>query len=510
MKFKIIITFFCFLSSLSVTAQDKYDYQWIAGYPPYKANSLYGAYKMDFNEDSLKFILEPKASLITYFSTASICNKNGKLVLYSNGCQIHNGNFELVEGCENINPGNAWDSGCSDIQDASYPSIQSEIFLPYPELENKYFYLAHKKDFSQQYFNDKYYTEFYQCNIIDMSLNDSLGKSIDNFAIEYPDVVKSYNLAACKNANGKDWWVINISFNSKKFYRILLTKDGISGPWEQNGGPPRDTFQTVGQSVFSPDGKKYACIYSSSGIAWVMDFNRQTGLFSNLQILNYETMKGWDFRGIAFSPNSKYIYVSAGYYLYQFDATTDSIQKSKLLIDENDGYALPGWPYYIPFGIAQLGPDGKIYIGQFAGSIRQWSIINNPDALGSGCNFKQHSLLFPGWSYATPPIQPNFRLGPDTTTSLKQIPKYRVEMKTWYNPSSKIIKCWVQHLSAEKDLYTISVYDITGRTLMSQKITNPQYQEDISLDGSSLVPGVYIVNLMDKGRVFVSGKVMVY
>jgi len=68
----------------------------------------------------------------------------------------------------------------------------------------------------------------------------------------------------------------------------------------------------------------------------------------------------------------------------------------------------------------------------------------------------------------------------------------------------------LQHLSTEKDMYTITVNDITGRTLISDKIVNPQYQEDISLDGSVLVSGIYIVNLMDKGRVLVSGKVMVY
>jgi WD40 repeat protein len=294
------------------------------------------------------------------------------------------------------------------------------------------------------------------------------------------------------------------------FYRVLLTKDGVSGPWEQENGPPRDSTSSNGQSVFSPDGKKYACIYSSIGKAWVMDFDRNTGLLSNLKILNYDLKEDWGVRGISFSPNSKFLYVSADYFLYQYDLEAADIQGSEILIDYNDGYTLPGLSKLILFGYQQLGPDGKIYIGQYLGSIRQWSTINKPNEKGKECDFQQHSLTFPVYSIATPPIQPNFRLGQDTTNSISQVPFFNIEMNSWYNPSSKIIKCWLQHLPTEKGLYNITVNDITGRTLISEKIINPQYQEDVSLDGSALVPGVYIVNLMEKGSVLVSGKVMAY
>ena len=513
MKIKLVMTFIISLIFLGniLIAQEKFDYQWVVGYPQNDTTlSNYGAYLMDFNDNILKLIKETKATLRTFVSTASICDKNGKLAMYSNGCQIHNGDFELIEGCENINPGNAWDNYCNDFTFASYPTIQSQIILPIPEEENQYIYLTHKKEFSQKYFDDNYYTEFYNCTVIDMSLNNGKGKSKDNYIIEYPDNVKGYNLSACKHANGKDWWIINLSYNSKKFYRLLLTKNGISGPWEQLNGPERDTLDELGQSVFSPDGKKYACIYLASGKAWIMNFDRNTGLFSNLQILDFETKKDWHLRGVAFSPNNKYLYVAADYFLYQYNTDTSDVQSSKILIDSNDGYGLPDWPYFITFGIEQLGPDGKIYIGQLLGSLRQWSIINKPDEKGIACDFKQHSLLFPVYSIPTPPIQPNFRLGPDTTTSIKQIPIYQVEMKSWYNSSFKIIKCWLQHLPQEKGFYNITVNDITGRTLKSLKITNPQYQEDISLDGSALVPGVYIVNFIDHGRVLVSRKLFIY
>ncbi len=511
MKLNLFILLLLFLVGNLCIAQEKFDYQWVIGYPPSGGDSsLFGACLMDFNDDTLKFIKIPEANLYTVRQVSSICNKDGKLALYSNGCVLHNGEFNLVEGCNNINPGNVWDSYC-DKEEPSYPTLNSQIILTVPEQENQYFYLTHRIDFSKKYYNDEYFTEFYHFTIIDKSLNNGKGKAIINSDIEYPDVVHGYNLSVCKHANGKDWWIINHSLNSKKFYRVLLTKDGISGPWEQDGGPPRkDNEEAIGQSVFSPDGKKYACIYSNSGHVWVFDFDRKTGLLSNKIDLDYQIKKDWDIRGVAISPNSRYLYIAADYYMYQFDLFSPDIQKSQILLDKNDGYNLPGWPFYVIFGSSQLAPDGKIYVGQFSGGCRQWSVINKPNEQGTTCDFKQHSLLLPVWSSPNVPIQPNFRLGPDTTTSIKQIPQYQAEMKSWYNPSSKIIKCWVQHLPTEEDFYTITINDITGRSLISKKVLNPQYQEDISLDGSTLVSGVYFVNLMDKSGLLVVGKVMVY
>lgn len=513
MKLNFFIFHLLFFSSFLCVAQEKFSNQWVVGYPPDKGQgSVYGAYLMDFNDDSLKLVNIPKASLVTYTSAPSICNKDGKLQLYSNGCQIHNGDFQVVEDCENINPGEAWDDYCSDQSFASYPLTQSELFLPYPDYENMYFHLTHKKEFSQKYNWDQfqYFTEMYQCHVIDMNLNNGNGKSINTFILKYPEVIKGYNLAACKHANGKDWWIINYSFNTKTFYRLLLTKDGLSGPWEQADGPPRDSDNSVGQSNFSFDGKKYACIYSATGKVWLMDFDRKTGLFSKLQILNYETYPDWDFRGVAFSPNNQYLYISAGYYLYQFDIKATNIQDSKILIDTYDGYEFPAWPIANVFGFEQLAPDGKIYVGQFSGSVRHWSVINKPNEPGIACEFKQHSLFFPGFSLPATPIQPNYALGPDTTTFTKSVPNYQLSMKSWFDASSKVIKCWLQNLPKDKDTYTLSVNDITGRALISQKLSIPKYQEDINLDGSDLVPGVYIINLLDKDNRVAYDKVMVY
>ncbi len=513
MKYKLVVFFFYFLGSFFCVAQEKFDHQWVVGYPPEgDPGSLFGAYLMDFNDDTLKLIHVPQASLVTLSSTASICDKDGKLLLYSNGCQIHNGNFQLIEGCENVNPGPLWDNYCTYPNAEDYPTVQSQVILPIPEQENQYIYLTHRHEVSAKYnwSQTNWYTEFYHCNIIDMSLSDGKGKSISSFDIQYPDIVKGWNLAACKHANGKDWWIINFSFNTQKFYRLLLTKDGISGPWEQDGGPPRDSTSSVGQAVFSPDGTKYACIYSSAGKAWIMDFDRETGLLSNLKIIKHDTYKDLDGRGISFSPNSRYLYISSEYYLDQFDTDSSNIQKSKILVGANDGYSLPGWPYYISFCDQQLGPDGKIYIGQYVGGCRQWSIINKPNEKGLVCDFKQHSLTFPVYSTPNVPIQPNFRLGPDSTLSVLNIPINTVQMKSWFNWATKTIKCWLQHMQNNKSTYTLTVSDITGRTLIMQKISESKYQEDITLDGSYLAPGVYIVNLLEKGNVVAVDKVMVY
>lgn len=63
-------------------------------------------------------------------------------------------------------------------------------------------------------------------------------------------------LSACKHANGKDWWVIVLEYNTNKYHRYLLNKDGIKEIGVQAVGD-KDA-NGVGISVFSPDGTKYA------------------------------------------------------------------------------------------------------------------------------------------------------------------------------------------------------------------------------------------------------------
>ncbi len=45
-------------------------------------------------------------------------------------------------------------------------------------------------------------------------------------------------MAACKHANGRDWWIIAFKDNSDIVYKFLLSPTGISAPIQQSPGRP--------------------------------------------------------------------------------------------------------------------------------------------------------------------------------------------------------------------------------------------------------------------------------
>ena len=94
------------------------------------------------------------------------------------------------------------------------------------------------------------------------------------------DTLGAGKLSACKHANGRDWWIIVPEWNSNRYYRYLLTPEGIDTVGMQEVGEP--TINGLGQALFSPDGTKHVRF---SGLSielgeWISiyDFDRCTGL----------------------------------------------------------------------------------------------------------------------------------------------------------------------------------------------------------------------------------------
>ncbi|MEM6397415.1 MAG: hypothetical protein AAF741_13790 [Bacteroidota bacterium] len=60
-------------------------------------------------------------------SASSICDEEGKLVLFTDGCNVYNAIGNIVENGEEINPGDTWNNFCDF--DTGYPAVgQSSMF----------------------------------------------------------------------------------------------------------------------------------------------------------------------------------------------------------------------------------------------------------------------------------------------------------------------------------------------------------------------------------------------
>ncbi len=378
-----------FLTHLSV-AQALYDAKWILG------TNLEKGVILDFLQDSVtqtKFALQ----LPVYVDAATISDTRGNLVAYSNGCEIADKNHKIMSNGEEINPGKVHDNYCS----IGYPMVQGMLFLPHPSDSNLYILFHEASNIESGII---YSYPLYQ-TIIDKSKNNNAGEVILKNNPILKDTLVLGQLTATKHANGNDWWIIAPKLRSNIYYKLLFTSKGIVKIDTQAIGTKWLKGSSTGAALFNQKGTLYARGEGNQKIH-LFNFDRCSGKFSNLQTFDHRDSI-MPATGLAFSPNSRFLYVTTGKKIYQFDVQANDIDKSRILIDTYDGFENP---LSTKFFICQLALNNKIYIGATNG-VKNLHTIHRPDSLGTKCDFKQHDVSLPVQYFGGIPQFPNYRLG---------------------------------------------------------------------------------------------------
>ena len=315
-------------------------------------------------------------------------DKNGNLLYISNGLQINDRNDNLMEG------GNQLALTAFDTT-AGYDFRQSPLSLPMPGNDSLYYI------FYETYWNTtlEQGSRLYY-GIIDMSANGGLGRVISLNNILIDTFISDGGLSACKHANGTDWWLIKPQYHSNKYFEFLVKANGvIEGPFMQTIGLISAPPDYNAELVFSPAGDKmfYTNGEQKGGL---FDFDRCNGTLSNPRYV-WSTQGGVTFggNGAAFSPNGRFLYVTAdSFKVYQVDTYSDNMDSSRIVLFHANLDSNQFIDYY------QLAPNGKIYI-QGYNSPTPLSIINYPDSFGFACRldaFAYDSLPASTWG------MPNF------------------------------------------------------------------------------------------------------
>lgn len=290
------------------------------------------------------------SQMSTHEGCATISNSSGRLLFYTDGSSVWNKNHQIMP------------NGAGLLGDSS--STQSAIIVPKPGSSTIY-YLFTVAAFGQGGLS---YSE------VDMSLDNGLGdiNSNKNSVLITPTCEK---LTSVKNANGNDYWVLTHEFGNNTFFAYSVTSSGINlVPIVSNIGDDTD-FDFTGYLKISPDGKK---IINCSG--WsdteLFDFDSSTGIIKNpiKILLNRETSYGAEF-----SPSGNVLYIANSGYIYQFDLKSIDIPSTKKVV-----FSAPVNSNLI-LDALQLATNGKIY-----GTVMDQHYlcsINNPDIIGTGCNF---------------------------------------------------------------------------------------------------------------------------
>ena len=236
-------------------------------------------------------------------------------------------------------------------------------------------------------------------SIIDMKLMDGHG-----FVTEKNIMVTSGNdvdgrVATVKKTGTTNIWVITRKFTEDAMAAYLVDEDGFHPDPVLSVMPDRecdDSFDN-GNIKISPDKKflisSFGLYQNGYGELEVCDFNADNGTVE--YFLTYRRLldRGYSIRGIEFSPDSKYLYLSipmpssdtCEIYQYEMQYITDSV------MFKNSGQIIGKGPIVE----LQLARDGKIYCADYgAENLERYflDVIHKPWIKGVGCMYENNAI----------------------------------------------------------------------------------------------------------------------
>jgi len=473
----------------------KHDYIWHFGGPsPYAS-----IFDFNYSNDSIYTI---NASISIGDFNASICDKNGRLFMASNGNVIIDSTGNIMQNGDSINPG-----FIRDLHPSDYPLYQGGLILPQPD-EDSLFQFFHLWGDTGGVTNQ---IEKLYLTTINKNLNNGKGGVLQKNIPILEDTLFNAAITACKHANGIDWWIIQPEVYSNGIYRFLLTKDSLYGPYHQQIG---QTFDRAAQSqaTFSPDGTKYA-IYSTYFDLDIFDFDRCTGLFSNYQHIpiqdSADVVGGPQGGGVIFSPSSQYLYVSSRFMVYQFDMQATNITTSKDTVAIYDGSYQNISPFVDPnwFFLGTLAPNGKIYIKTY--NTHYLHVIHHPDSAGTASNLVQHEILISTGIKGGMPNFPHYRTPPlpsgacDSVTAVAAVTKQQA-IDLYPNPTTKGFVLQWSYDNANKNRKVI-IYNNLGQLVWQQSINN----REMYIHTEKLAAGLYHCSFWEDGKIQSTKKLII-
>lgn len=486
----------------------KQDYIWMLGKDRDPKPGIQ-AYHFDFN--LIPFDPIPSTNAFAFHSkNASICDSEGNLLFYTNGCAVANRDHEVMVNGDSINAGSFFDLFWDDCLLFGYPGFQNTLILDDPANPHGY-YIVHKPRLYDLESNSSVFLRDLLYTYVDMSLDEGRGSITLKNQVFHSDLfIPSSYLTSISHANGKDWWILQPVRDTNFLYTFLLNDMGIGLYSEQQVDSTFVKGGSSGTSSFSPDGTRYA-YFSKYHQLLIFDFNRQDGTLSNMKTIKVRDLDPTDiiWSSVEWSPNSRFIYVATGLYLHQVDTWADPIQNGIEFIDEYDGTQDP---FSTTFFLMAQAPDCRIYMCPTS-STNSYHVINYPDRKGKACHFVQNGINLPYTTgVASLPNFPRWRADEEEkcdssiVTMLGEPVHYVRKMQVWPNPASHVIYLDIP-MDMPGDVY---ILDMQGRPIIRQKID--QHPGAYKMDIGTLPPGGYIVEFYPSNpaeRLIWSGKVVV-
>ncbi len=300
------------------------------------------------------------SQLVAPRGCSSISDRNGNLLIYTNGDMIFNKNHNIMSNGILVSLDNVPGAPPPLVTNRDFD--QNSIIVPIANSNIYYVFTLGP--------NGLYYS------IVDINLQNGLGEvTIKNIPLFTENGVAK--ISAVHHADGKSIWLMTTKKNDDNqftsFYAYKINTNGtINDPVISNNMGYKGAME--GSIKFSPDGKKLACanfqLENVQNNLTTFDFNNETGVLSNkfnlqTSFVFFEVVTAYS---VEFSQDSKYLYANLlrqpmqgepsstrKHLLYKYDLSlVNPAGNLEVLYEESDAP---------DNGIAtlQLANNGKIY-----------------------------------------------------------------------------------------------------------------------------------------------------
>jgi gliding motility-associated-like protein len=328
------------------------------GFAQGEANHWYFGNKAGLDFTSGAPVVDLNGQINTNEGCAVLSTPTGQLLFYTDGITVYNRNHQVMPNGTGL---------------MGHPSTtQSATIVQKPGSTNLFYVFTLDRAANANGF---------RYSIIDLTLDSGFGAVTNdkNVLIYSPSLEK---LTIIKKTNNQDYWILTHGWDSNSFVAHTLSASGINNtPVISNTGyvlPNTDNDFSIGYMKLSPNGKKLAICHLFNR-AELFDFDNATGVVSNPVVLRVTTDQIY---GCEFSPNSEVLYISEDDTMFQFNLNATDIPTS--IIEISDPSTAPSMQ------ALQLGPDNKIYFAQY--NSPKIGVINNPNSVGSACNFQINAI----------------------------------------------------------------------------------------------------------------------
>lgn len=305
--------------------------------------------------------------------TAAISDENGKLLFYTDGIKVWNGNHEVI----NAGPNLSGDLG----------STQSGLIVPRPGSSKDYYVFTTDLVYPPAFG----YTRGFNYSRVDVSLNDNQGEVTSERDIQLvPESAEM--ISGVKHANGTDYWVVTHGLNGNSFHAFLVDSSGVNqtAVVSSKGSVIDGDYykrEYLGAMKLSPKGDKIAYASFGKGVIEVFSFDNNTGIVSNPVTISPALIN--PDRGpyyVEFSPDGTKLY----YTIANLSTGLDNQLFQYDIVNAGQPELLNEAPLEADVSALQLARDGKIYVARYQKNML--GVIENPNRPGLSCNYSQEGL----------------------------------------------------------------------------------------------------------------------